>query len=150
MEQPTNVSSVKSNSENKSNAISAACLVKHSTQNSTVFSHRFDSVNNKQSAGDSAQNGCTANNKFTAAIATETSSHLMKNSIIFFDDFNNDTAVQSPISELSLNISWTKLGSTCDIMGKCTVTGAPKSNKKKEKSSYTSQIRLSTVSLSAM
>lgn len=121
-------SSVKSD---ESNDISTACLAKHSTQNSTDFSQCFDSDNN-QKAGDSDQNECTcsdevtaiattpSNKKFSSSLVTETS-QLLKNSIIYFDDFNNKATILSPISELSF--AWTKLVSTSDVMGKCVLTG---------------------------
>lgn len=129
MDNTTSVPSVKSYFENESSVNSVASVVKHSTD----CSHHFDS-DNKHSADAGDQNECEdnvtnvtvtaaaaaitpTNKKFTASLATKTS-HLTKDSIIYFDDFNNKTTILSPISELSFNVAWTKLVSTSDVTGK--------------------------------
>lgn len=137
MEHSIDTLNVESDFQNESNANSTARLVEQSTQNSTDFSHRFDS-GNKQSAGtcNDEVKIVTAttpiNKKLTAPLAIQTL-HPTKNSIIYFDDFNNTTTIRSPISELSFNIARAKLASTCEVMGKCGfLTGTLRSDERKK------------------
>lgn len=128
MEHSIDVTNVdESEFRNESDANAVACLVEHSTQNFTDFLHRFDS-DNQQSAGTcndevtivTATTPMTPpiNKKLTASFAVE-KLHSPKNSFLYFDDFNNEMTIRSPISELSFNVARAKLVTTCDVMGKC-------------------------------
>lgn len=115
MEQSNNKSSVEYNCENEANA------------NPDEYSGKND---NNQSAGDIDQNECAHSDDATNEVATMTAatdefttatatgpSHLGKISVNCFNELNKETRILSPISELSSNFPWSKLLSTCDILG---------------------------------